>query len=354
MHNLRSALAASLVLSTACTQPRGVVPAQSSPSIIRIEQTSGTTALLQAVSAVSERVVWVSGHDATYARTTDGGNTWQASRVPGDSTLQFRDVYAADENTAYLMSAGNGAASRIYKTTDAGRTWTLQFTNTEPRAFYDCMDFWDANHGIAMSDEVDGRIPILTTSDGGAHWTASVRALPAQPDEGGFAASGTCLVTRPGGHVWIGTGNAPITRVLHSSDYGVTWAADTTPLPGGSAIGITSISYRNLINGVVLGGNVGDNASRGDVAAATHDGGRSWVAGGRPAFAGAIFGGAYVPAARVPAIVAVGPRGSALSRDDGMTWTAIDTLGYWAVGFSPHGAGWAVGPRGRITRLTGF
>ena len=36
------------------------------------QQSSGTDALLQAVSPVNDDVVWVSGHEATYARTSDG------------------------------------------------------------------------------------------------------------------------------------------------------------------------------------------------------------------------------------------------------------------------------------------
>ncbi|HEY6223757.1 MAG TPA: hypothetical protein VIW26_08230, partial [Gemmatimonadales bacterium] len=46
------------------------------------EQQSHTTALLQAVSAVDDSVVWVAGHRATWVRTVDGGRTW----VPGAMT----------------------------------------------------------------------------------------------------------------------------------------------------------------------------------------------------------------------------------------------------------------------------
>lgn len=322
---------------------------------VRTEQVSGTNALLQAVSPVSDRVVWVSGHAATWARTLDGGLTWQAARVAGaDTALQFRDVYAVSADVAYLLSAGNGPASRIYKTTDGGRSWTLQFTNPDPRAFYDCMDFWDADRGIAVSDAVEGKLILLATRDGGAHWDHPAIMPDAYEGEGGFAASGTCLVTRPGGHAWIGTGNGPRARVLHTSDYGATWTADSTPLASGNAIGITSVSFRDLRNGIVFGGNVGDNKARGDVVAVTHDGGATWAIGGRPPFAGAIFGGAWVPGARTPTAVAVGPRGAAWSRDGGSTWVAIDSSAYWAVGFASPRAGWAVGPRGRIVKLSGF
>src|SRR5262245_22426857 len=76
---------------------------------------------------VSPRVAWASGTKGTYARTTDGGKSWSVGTVPGAEKLDFRDVEAFGEATAYLLSAGPGDASRIYKTTDGGKTWALQF-----------------------------------------------------------------------------------------------------------------------------------------------------------------------------------------------------------------------------------
>jgi photosystem II stability/assembly factor-like uncharacterized protein len=34
-----------------------------------------------------------------------------------------------------------------YRTADAGRTWTESFRNTDPDAFYDCLDFTTAGAG---------------------------------------------------------------------------------------------------------------------------------------------------------------------------------------------------------------
>ncbi|MGH7720120.1 MAG: oxidoreductase, partial [Gemmatimonadaceae bacterium] len=65
-----------------------------------------------------------------------------------------------------------------------------------------------------------------------------------------------------------------------------------------------------------------------------------------------IYGGVYVPGARRPTLVAVGPKGADVSLDDGATWTRLDTLAYWSVGFASPRAGWAVGPGGRIVKLS--
>ena len=95
---------------------------------------SGTTERLQAVSPVNSQVVWASGTGGTYALTTDGGETWVSAVVPGAETLEFRDVEGVSAEVAYLMAAGTGTDSRIYKTEDGGATWTLQIQNTDPPA----------------------------------------------------------------------------------------------------------------------------------------------------------------------------------------------------------------------------
>jgi photosystem II stability/assembly factor-like uncharacterized protein len=340
----------------ACARQAAPVRGIAGHAPIAVPQRSGTTALLQAVSVVDSATVWVSGHDATYARTTDGGATWTAARVPGADSLEFRDVYAVSASVAYLLAAGPGARSRIYKTLDGGRTWTLQWTNPAAKAFYDCMDFWDADRGMAVSDAVEGRIQIIVTADGGKRWRLlSEQSLPAaQPGEGAFAASGTCLVARPPATAWIGTGSAAIARVLRTTDRGRIWTSVPTPMPAGASAGVTSLAFRDNAHGVAAGGDIAQPLQHSNNVWFTTDGGSTWSPGAQPPFPGAIYGTAWVPGARQPAAVIVGPGGAAFSRDAGSSWIALDTLGYWAVGFASPRAGWAVGPNGRITKLSGF
>lgn len=315
-------------------------------NVTAIEQASGTTALLIGISPVNEQVVWAAGTGGTYVRTTDGGATWTPGKVPGAEALQFRDVHALDANTAWLLSIGNADSSRIYFTRNAGATWTLQYVNQEAKAFYDCLDFWDARRGLVIGDAVDGKTMMLSTVDGGAHWEqVPASRLPAALEgEGSLAASGTCLITRPGGHAWVAAATAPATaRLLHTSDHGRSWSVDTVPLTS-----IASVAFRDDRHGMVLGF---DSTA---ASASTDDGGRTWVRGGAPPFAGGVYGGVYVPGARAPAVVAVGPNGLAYSRDDGMSWTLIDRNNHWSVAFASPRAGWAIGARGRITRLSGF
>lgn len=350
-------LAAALGAALGCGAPAPGPAPLPFPLIVR--QVSGTTALLQAVSAVDERVIWVSGHRGTFARTTDGGLTWRPGRVPGADSLQFRDVYGADSLVAYLLAAGPGARSRIYKTTDGGATWALQFTNPDSSAFYDCFGFWDAKRGLAFSDAVDGRAVLIATEDGGAHWSP-VAGLPAAlPNEGGFAASGGCVVTAPGGRAWVGTGNGASARVLRTADYGRTWQVAETPIAAGEAAGITALAFRDPRHGLAVGGHLGPRDPGAEPRVVlTEDGGATWRPGGRPSARGALHGVAVAPGGgeeRGPGgrllAVAVGPGGADWSRDGGLTWAPLDSAGYWSVAFGSPRAAWAVGPGGRIARF---
>ncbi|MGD8278132.1 MAG: hypothetical protein PVH00_08905 [Gemmatimonadota bacterium] len=316
-------------------------------------QRSGTSSLLIAVFPVDASVVWASGAGGTWTRTTDGGATWEAGVVPGADSIEFRDVFALDARTAWLLSIGNGPDSRIYRTDDGGANWSLQFGNEDPDAFFDCFGFWDAEHGLAFSDSHDGAFTIIRTEDGRTWAPLPTASLPPANDgEGGFASSGTCLVTMGDSTAWIGTGASGAgPRVLKTTDRGRTWTAIAAPLPAGPSAGITTVSFRDPTNGAILGGDIGRPDAFTDNVALTVDGGATWTAAAHPPFPGAVYGSAFAPGSPDPTLVAVGPGGLALTTDGARTWVPLDTLNHWGVGFAAPDAGWAVGPNGRITRI---
>ena len=133
-----------------------------------VVQTSGTQAELRGLSVVSPAVAWASGQRGTVIRTTNGGVHWTTDTVSGASTLDLRSIAATSPTTAFAMSIGD--SSRIFRTTDGGHTWSLRFVSTRKGSFFDAIRFWDAKHGIAVSDPVDGRFLLVATSDGGETW----------------------------------------------------------------------------------------------------------------------------------------------------------------------------------------
>ncbi len=311
-------------------------------------QAVATRADFRGLSVVSSRGAWVSGTQGTYARTTDGGTTWSVGTVPGADKLDFRDVEAFGEATAYLLSAGPGDASRIYKTTDGGASWALQFQSTEPADFLDALAFWDEKNGLALGDPVKGKFQLLITADGGATWKRlEPKSLPpALPGEGAFAASGTCLVARGERDAWFVTGGAKVARVFHSGDRGQSWEVSETPVRAGTeAAGIFSIAFRDMRHGLVVGGDYRKPGEAGATSAITSDGGRTWTALNK----GLPYRSAVAWAK--DRWVAVGTSGSDVSRDDGVTWEQLDRENYNSVGFTPDGDGWAVGPKGRVAKF---
>ncbi len=321
-------------------------------------QHSGVTARLRGVSAVGDRVAWASGSGTTVLRTTDAGATWQKLMVTEDQ-LDFRDIDALDDRTAYVLSIGNGPVSRIYKTTDAGASWTEQFRNADPKGFLDSMSFWNADHGIVMGDSIDGKFFIMTTENGGRTWLR-VRASalpPALENEGAFAASGTNMAVYGKSHAWIATGGAPKSRVLRTSDRGRTWKISETPVAAGASAGIFSIAFRDAKHGVIVGGDYTKESEARDNIALTNDGGVTWtLTKGLSGYRSVV---AYVPRRRGGAggIIAVGPTGSDYSSDDGLNWRRLEGPGFDALSFArafdgDRAVGWAAGKDGTLARLT--
>jgi photosystem II stability/assembly factor-like uncharacterized protein len=275
--------------------------AQSAPQVLF----SNTTESLRGVSAVSEQVAWASGTHGTYVRTTDG-RTWVSEKVLGAETLDFRGVAAFSADEAFLMSAGPGDQSRIYYTSDAGRHWQLQFTNTNPKGFFDSIVFWDRTHGLVLGDPIPDetgnlKFQLLMTEDGQS-WNPLPNAkLPAAlKGEGAFAASNSCLAilslngkastasravsglakdgnSASDSNIWFATGGK-VARVFHSTDRGQTWQVFDTPIAHGpDSAGIFSVAFLDSTHGVIAGGDYKHPDEDGPNLAFTNDAGKTWT-----------------------------------------------------------------------------
>lgn len=319
-------------------------------------QKSNTTENLRGVSTVSAQVAWASGTRGTYLRTTDGGSFWQPAQVPGAEALDFRDVEAFSADIAYLLSAGPGDQSRIYKTTNAGKTWALQFTNPDPNGFFDCMAFWDRDHGIAVGDPVTDksgtlRFELIATEDGGKNWKPlPPDSLPPAIDgEGAFAASGTCIAVQGNANVWFATGGK-VARVFRSTNAGKTWTVANTPMiHGPDSTGIFSIAFRDPSHGVIAGGDYKHPEQNGSNLATTEDGGLTWKL---PTISPQTYFSAVAfakPDSGATAVLAVGSTRSAYADDIAKaSWQKTWDLNLNAVRVSPTGYAIAVGPKGLI------
>ncbi|GKQ36636.1 oxidoreductase [Streptomyces sp. A012304] len=309
---------------------------------------TGVDVRLRCLAVVDHRTVWAAGANGVVLRTENGGAAWQPVGPAGADALHFRSIRAFDATHAVALTFGSGEAARIFATADGGVHWTETFRNRDPAAFYDCMTFADRRHGLALADPVEGRFRLMGTSDGGRTWSpVDPQGMPPALDgEAAFAASGTCLVSH-GGQYWFATGSAARARVFRSFDLGRTWQVADTPIRTVRDAGIFALSFRSPAEGVAVGGDYTDQTRPGRLLAVTRDGGGTWRAvedHAPPAYrSGAVWTG--------HAFLVVGPTGSEVSVDDGLTWTTFDTSSFDAVSRGGDGSCWASGEHGRVARL---
>ncbi len=349
---MRSALLRPLAaLSLACASAAGA----QSPTVTA--QPFGVNTIVQALHAVNEQVVWAAGNGGVVLRTVNGGETWTRLPAPGGDSLQYRDVHAVSETEAWVLSIGNGSASRIYHTADAGASWTLQFMNRDTTVFLDCLSIGARGQAVVFGDasgEADQRrTNILRTENGGQSWTmlaANAAPTPLQ-DEGAFAASGQCVVHADSSTVYIATG-APGARLFRSRNGGKTWTVENTPFVRGTAAGLTGMAFQTPLSGIVVGADI--NKLRTDTSTAvvgvTTDGGRTWEMRKRPPVAGALAGIVWVPGAGSLSAVVSGYGGAAYTHDAGRTWTAINRE--LSAGITSFGKTAWLGGRGSVYRVS--
>ncbi|HEV2446904.1 MAG TPA: hypothetical protein VGS58_13330, partial [Candidatus Sulfopaludibacter sp.] len=117
----------------------------------------------------------------------------------------------------------------------------------------------------------------------------------------------------------------------------------------GASAGIFSLAFEDALHGIAVGGDYSKPGEASQNIAVTSDGGETWSAPvGQPP---AGFRSAVASLPDRHAWVAAGTSGSDLFFDGGMGWRRFDRGDFNAVSFISSGAGWAVGPRGRVARF---
>lgn len=210
------------------------------------------------VSAPTTNVVWLSGSNATIARSNDAGETWEYFQ-PANSELEFRDIEALDANHAYALSIGDNGDSRIYYTANGGRNWQLRF-RAGSNQFLNCIAVGESNEAWVYGDSQEGRWEMVRSADG-RNWLSASNVVDSRPlpDEGGLAASGGCV--RYNNKVWaIGTANGHTARLLVKRNFGIRFKAIDTPIPAGPSAGIASV-WPLAENHIIIAGGALDDAS---------------------------------------------------------------------------------------------
>jgi photosystem II stability/assembly factor-like uncharacterized protein len=333
-------------------------------------QASGSTASLRGiVSLDGGNLAWASGTGGTVLRTTDGGRHWDACATPPDAAkLDFRAVQAFDEKTAFVMSVGAGALSRVYRTTDGCLTWQLVLTNpASPDGFFDGIFFLTPAEGWLLGDPVHGSFYIAYTQDGGNTWTHSGSPTLAATDKAGaFAASNQSVAWGrygpmfggSGGTLYRGHWNACSQSTMYNDPEGCLrrLSFDHIPMPLASgngssglfALGVTTSAF------VAVGGDYSAPDNAAGTAAYSRDEGATWTPSERPPRG---YRSSVAYDSDTDTWIATGPTGTDVSIDDGHHWRPLtadaargdtsDADRQWNALALPF----VVGPKGRIGRL---
>lgn len=228
------------------------------------------------LSVVTDSVAWVSGNNGWVGRTTNRGQHWEFTQVPGFESLDFRSLYAFNDSVALLVNAGSPAY--ILRTTTGGKSWQVVYTNSASAIFIDGVDFWNDKEGVLYGDPIDGRMFLLFTKDGGHTWNEPpLETRPALAEgEASFAASGTGIRCYDKNRLVITTGGKT-SRLFFSDNRGKTWRTSTPPVQqGNESSGAFSVAFQNLKTGIVVGGNFAIDTLRIKNMFYTSNAGKTW------------------------------------------------------------------------------
>lgn len=261
--------------------------------------------------------------------------------------LNFRAI-ATTKNNGFGVTIESPA--RIFKMKND--EITLVYQENHPKAFYDSLEFWNNQEGIAIGDPTDGCMSIIITRDGGNTWhKISCDKLPKSKEgEAAFAASDTNIAI-VGNHTWVATGGKA-SRILYSPDKGEAWQIFETPIVQGvETTGMYSVDFYDDLNGFAIGGDYtkpDDNTAN---KIKTIDGGKTWklVAQNQdPGYRSCVQ---YIPNSQAKGLIAIGFKGIDYSYDAGNTWKHLSDEGFYTIRFVNDSVAYAAGA-GRISKLT--
>lgn len=241
-----------------------------------------------------------------------------AEIVSDTLVYEYRSL-ATNGKDIFALSIGNPA--RLHKFSKNLMDKTLVYQESHEKVFYDSMQFWNENEGIAIGDPTTDCLSVIITRDGGNTWRKTdCENLPLIVNgEAAFAASNTNIVLK-GNNVWIVSGGKK-SRVFHSPNKGKTWQVYETPIVQGEAMtGIFTADFYDENIGFIAGGNYEKPTQNFQNKAITTDGGKTWNLIGENTGFGYASCVQFVPKSKGKGIVSVGASGLQYSADGGNTW----------------------------------
>lgn len=303
---------------------------------------------IRAIDILNDESLAFAANNGTFGLYDPVHSIWKTSIQNDDSlNLQFRSV-SHTLNDFFMLSVESPAL--LYKTGDYG-LMELVYKEEHENAFYDSMDFWNDQEGIAIGDPTEDCMSIIITRDGGHTWhKRPCDSLPkANKGEAAFAASDTNIAI-VGDHTWVATGGKA-SRVMYSPDKGKTWEVFNTPMIQGlETTGIYSIDFYDEMNGFAIGGDYTKPNDKTANKIRSNDGGKTWELVAQDENPGYRSCVQYIPDREGKELVAVGFQGIDYSNDSGSSWKHFSDEGFYTIRFLNDSVAYAAG-KGRISKL---
>ena len=331
-----------LVLLFSCSEPEKRRPFTS----VEIEILYEDSLSIRAIELMGNSLAFAANNGVFGTVELSNGKVRSNVEKYHTSIPEFRAV-AHNATDFFMLSVGSPAL--LYKTGEDDKM-DLVYMEEGEGVFYDAMTFWNNREGIAIGDTVDGCLSIITTRDGGHHWSKlSCDELPdGIKGEGAFAASNTNIKV-VGDKTWIAATSG---RIYFSPDKGKTWEIQTTPIVNTEPTqGIYSIDFYDKNFGIAIGGDFTKPENNTKNKAITKDGGATWnlIADGQePAYKSCVQ---FVPNSGGKEIVALGFTGISYSNDTGETWNELSEESFYTLRFLNDSIAYAAG-KGRIAMLS--
>lgn len=329
----------------------------SAQSISLLDSIPGVS--LRGLSVVDDNTVWASGSKGHVLRSVDGGKSFQKMQLKGYEKSDFRDIEAFSKTNAVIMSSGTPAL--ILRTTDGGLSWKETYRNADTAIFLDAMDWMDEKRGLVVGDPVaDKMFFMLQTADSGKTWKRinsdfSESRIDAQATgEAAFAASGTCLRTRPDGAIWFVTGGVQ-THLWHCNltVEGISGYSIEIPLlKGKPGTGAFSVAFDEQKNMVIVGGDYEVPERNDSIAYVVHNSKKeneSYFGRSRTMPGGYRSCVEFIGKNK---LLCTGPTGTDVSTDGGLNWKPYSSVGFHVVRKAKNGkAVFFAGSNGRVGKV---
>lgn len=281
---------------------------------------------------IEKNTIWYAADKGRFGYYNISNNKKFENKIDTDENTEYRSIGKTSKNF-FLLNVNN--PTKLYQISKNGKQSKLVYQENHKKVFYDSMQFWNDQEGIAVGDPTEDCLSIITTSDGGHSWhKIPCNLLPkVASGEAAFAASNTNIVIK-GNNTWIVSGGKKA-RVFYSANKGKSWSVFETPITQGLEMtGIFTADFYNAKLGFIAGGNYEIPNQNFDNKAITHDGGKTWKLIAQNQGFGYASCVQYIPKSNGTQLVCVGATGLQVSTDSGENWKLLlDTKDLYTIRF---------------------